>query len=73
MIHRITAAVLCCLLLSHWGRMASAERPHVLSIAVDVMRCDLACYGHPEVVPPHLDRLAASAARFTRAYCPPAL
>ncbi|MBM3856097.1 MAG: sulfatase, partial [Verrucomicrobia bacterium] len=48
---------------------AARERPNVLFIAVDDLRCDLGCYGVRHVRTPHLDRLAASGVTFTRAYC----
>jgi arylsulfatase A-like enzyme len=44
-------------------------RFNVLFIAVDDLRPELACYGHPTVKSPHIDRLAASGTLFTRAYC----
>lgn len=45
------------------------QRPNVLFIAADDLRNDLACYGHPLVKTPHLDRLAARSVVFERAYC----
>ncbi|GAB2788721.1 sulfatase [Rhabdobacter roseus] len=47
---------------------APAERPNVLFIAVDDLRPDLDCYGNRTVRSPHLDRLAAQSALFTRQY-----
>ncbi len=53
--------------------VAAAERPNVLFIAVDDMRNDTGCYGHPQAVTPNIDRLAKRGVRFDRAYCQQAL
>jgi len=52
-------------------RLSAAEgaKPNVLFIAVDDLRPELACYGAKWIKSPHIDRLAASGVRFTRAYC----
>lgn len=47
----------------------AADRPNVLFIAVDDLRCELGCYGATHVHSPNLDRLAASGVLFTQAYC----
>lgn len=46
-----------------------SERPNILLITVDQMRGDcLGIEGHPVVETPHLDHLARTGTRFTRAY-----
>src|SRR5687767_15466837 len=49
--------------------MAAAPRPNVVVIyADDLGYGDLACYGHPSIRTPHLDRMAAEGIRFTDFY-----
>jgi uncharacterized sulfatase len=45
------------------------QRLNVVLIMADDLNCDVGCYAHPLVKTPHVDRLAARAARFERAYC----
>eukprot|EP00913_Durusdinium_trenchii_P035296 g33026.t1 len=66
--------------LAVWGILlaanmstAAGSRPNVLFIAADDLRNDLACYGHPGVKTPNLDRLARRGVVFNRAYCQQAL
>jgi arylsulfatase A-like enzyme len=47
----------------------SPTRPNVLFFAVDDLRTDLGCYGHPEAKTPHIDALAKRGMVFRRAYC----
>ena len=46
----------------------AAERPNILWIVVDDMSANFSCYGETTIQTPHVDRLAASGLRFTRAY-----
>ena len=47
----------------------AADKLNVVFIAVDDLRPELACYGHPHMKTPHLDRLAREGLLFERAYC----
>ena len=47
---------------------ASAAPPNILWLIGENLTHDLACYGAKDVRTPHLDRLAAEGARFTRAF-----
>jgi iduronate 2-sulfatase len=68
------AVVLLLIFCPAFGLEAEAvEKPNVLFIGTDDLRCDLACYGHPLVKTPHLDQLASEGVLFKRAYCQQAL
>ena len=47
---------------------SAPARPNVLFIAVDDLRVSLGCYGDPLTLTPNLDRFAAGARVFNRAY-----
>ncbi len=49
------------------------SKKNVLFFIVDDLRCEIGCWGYDYMVTPHLDRLAATGTRFTRAYCQQAL
>ncbi len=62
----VAITVLCCV-----HRIAFADQPNVLFIAVDDLNDWVGCLGgHPQSVTPNLDRLAASGVLFRNAYCP---
>ena len=46
-----------------------ARKKNVLFIAVDDLRPELGCYGHPMIKSPNIDALAKTAVLFERAYC----
>jgi iduronate 2-sulfatase len=49
--------------------LAAEDRPNVLFLICDDLNCDLACYGHPQVESPNIDRLAERGVRFEQAHC----
>lgn len=49
--------------------LGGPRKTNVLFIAVDDLRPQLGCYGHPQIRSPHIDRLASRGLRFDRAYC----
>lgn len=49
--------------------LRSRRRKNILFIAVDDLRPELGCYGHPMVKTPNIDRLADQGLLFERTYC----
>jgi uncharacterized sulfatase len=59
-------------LLSSFGisqGLRAAPRPNVLLIMVDDLNGEIGCYGSKSAITPRIDSFAASAVRFSRAYC----
>src|ERR1044072_5112978 len=48
---------------------AAQQKPNVLFIAIDDLRCETGCYGSKIVKSPNIDRLAARGLVFNHAYC----
>jgi arylsulfatase A len=65
--HIVFRAIVYSLLLAF--HVHAASPPNVLLVLADDLGYgDLACYGHPEIKTPHLDRLAAEGLRLTSFY-----
>ena len=65
----LIALTIATLAFSASAAKAAESRPNVLFLICDDLNCDLACYGHPQVKTPNLDRLAARGVRFENAHC----
>ena len=66
---RWLACMVCCCLGFSLSAKEPPRRLNVLFIAIDDLTCALGCYGHPEVISPHLDKFARESVKFDRAYC----
>ena len=56
-------------LLTFVGLVVAADQPNIVVIfADDLGYGDLACFGHPSIKTPHLDRMAVEGMRFTQFY-----
>lgn len=67
-------ALLCTLLPANALLAASrgsrtSGKPNILFIAVDDLRPQLGCYGHSQMISPHIDQLSTEGTLFTRTYC----
>ncbi len=66
-------ACLCFVVALTLGRLAAsadaADPKNVLFLIADDLNCDLACYGHPSVKTPNIDKLAGRGVLFEHAYC----
>jgi iduronate 2-sulfatase len=47
----------------------AARKKNVLFLAIDDLRTELGCYGHPMIVSPNIDALAKNGVLFERNYC----
>ncbi len=61
-------SVLACV-FAFAANAAEPARPNVLFIAIDDLRPELGCYGATHVKTPNIDKFAAQALLFKRAYC----
>ena len=71
--NRIFARTVVCLLVGLMSGILFAgpsTRKNVLFIATDDLRPQLGCYGHEDMITPHLDALARRGMVFQRAYPP---
>jgi arylsulfatase A-like enzyme len=53
---------------AHAGTARAPEKPDILFIVADDLNVDIACYGHPIVKTPNIDRLRERGMVFERAY-----
>ncbi len=63
---RSLLALACCFAISLPA--VAAQRPNILWLIGENLQHELGCYGEPLVRTPHLDRLAAEGARYTRVF-----
>jgi hypothetical protein len=64
---KIRISVLLACLSSLSPGAVTLPRPNILVVVADDLGYgDLACFGHPEIKTPHLDRLAAEGLKLTR-------
>lgn len=69
MMHRsCLVVVLLALLAGVPGRAAESRRPNILWLTCEDMSANLGCYGDPDAITPHLDRLAGQGVRYTHAF-----
>lgn len=64
------ASALMLLVLTGCSKQEPSAPPNILWIITEDTCPDFGCYGHPDVVTPNVDRLAAEGRRFTRAFSP---
>ena len=62
-------ALACLLSVTPQQSDAAEQKPNVLFIIADDLTKTLPCYGYLLAQTPNVDRLAARAVRFDRAYC----
>ena len=65
---RLLLALAALLLVGDMALSQEAKRPNILWLTCEDMSPNLGCYGDKAAVTPHLDRFAAQAVRYTRAF-----
>ena len=64
----LTIATFCFCAVLFIFEASASDRPNVLFVTIDDLRCEMGCYGSRVVKTPHIDRLSQLGMRFDHAY-----